>query len=158
MGYHLQAIIGNRDLLQAHSHNFPSVVVVPLSFDLALVPVTDELLDEIGAAGGSGRFEKYTPSLANWIRRISKGGIVSYIEAEYFGGTGGQGSVVLEKEQEVLSPVHSDDAINQALRLLGVSADEFRDEFEAVGLPRHRNIEGWLEDGVFQKVTSDDLD
>jgi hypothetical protein len=35
-----------------------------------------------------------------------------------------------------------------ALRRLGVSAQGYVDEFEAVGLARHRNMDDWLEEAL----------
>ncbi len=36
--------------------------------------------------------------------------------------------------------------ISQALRCLGVSADGHFDEFDAVGMGRHRDTDGWFDE------------
>jgi hypothetical protein len=77
---------------------------------------------------------------------------VAYVEAEYFGGTGSQFAAVWEDGVLVLGPVlKSEDEsppvqglspISQALRRLGASADGHDDDFDAVGLGRHRHVQG----------------
>lgn len=42
--------------------------------------------------------------------------------------------------------VVADDAVNAALRWLGVTAADGRDEFATVGLDRNRDTEAWLDD------------
>ena len=146
MGYDLQAIISTHAALEAAAASFAAAAVCPLAGGFALVPITDELLDEVGAAGDSGRFYKFTPAISEWLRLISLSAPAAYVEAEYFGGSGGQSAVVWSLGAESLPPTHSSDAINRALRLLGVSHGSWHDEFEAVGLPRHRHTDDWLGD------------
>jgi hypothetical protein len=148
MGYDIQAIIGKQSELQTHSADFASAVVAPLAGGLALIPITDELLDEVGAAGDSGRFYKFTPAVANWLRTISASGPTAYVEAEFFGGVGGQGATVWTRGEQLLAPTHDSHAINIALRLLGILPGTFHDEFEAVGLPRHRHTDDWCDDAI----------
>ncbi|PTX93833.1 hypothetical protein DB345_19850 [Spartobacteria bacterium LR76] len=148
MGYFLQAIISTIPVLKARYSDFKSAVVVPLTDDFALIPITDELLDEVGASGSSGKFYRYTPEVANWVRAISTYGAVAYIEAEFFGGTGGQIAVVWSSGDEILPPTQETGAINIALQLLGVSRGSSLDEFEAVGLPRHRDTDDWIDDAL----------
>jgi len=137
-----------QSVLEAHSVRFASAVVAPLAFGFALIPITDELLDEVGASGDSGRFYKFTPAVAEWLGAISASAPAAYVEAEYFGGIGGQGAVVCSHGAQILAPIHEADAINIALRLLGISRGTSHDEFEAVGLPRHRGTSGWLDDAI----------
>lgn len=148
MGYYLQAVIARQNVLEAHTGDFSSVALVPLACNLGLVPLTDELFDEIGATVDSGRFYKLTPAVIAWAQAISAAGPVAYVEADFFGGTGGQGAVAWERGSELLSPTHSAEAINQALRLLGVRRSALHDEFDMVGLPRHRDTSEWLDSAV----------
>ena len=146
MGYDIQAIISTQSVLEAHSASFASAAVVPLASGFALIPITDELLDEVGASGESGKFYKFTPAIADWLRTISASASAAYIEAEFFGGVGGQGATVWSHGEQALAPTHEAEAINIALRLLGVPRGTSHDEFEAIGLPRHRGTNGWLDD------------
>jgi hypothetical protein len=70
-------------------------------------------------------------------------GPVAYIEAEFFGGSGGQSAAVWSRGSETMPPIHSRDAINQALRFLGVQIGNAQDEFDALGLGRHRDTRHW---------------
>ncbi len=148
MGYYIQAIASTQSALESRATDFSSAVVVPLASGLALVPLTAELLDEIGASGASGQFEKFTPAVAYWLRTVSDSAPAAYIEAEFFGGIGSQSATVWERGEQILAPFHDRDAINIALRLFHISRGAFRDEFEAVGLPRHRNTDDWLADAI----------
>ena len=148
MGYYLQAIIGNRALLEEHVSDHASLALVALNFDLALIPLTDELFEEVGADGDVGGFYKLTPAVSEWIQAISTTGVVAYVEAEYFGGTGGQSATVWSRGQQVLVPTHKKRAINEALRLLGIKSSWQSDEFKVTGLKRHRNTEDWAGDAL----------
>jgi hypothetical protein len=69
---------------------------------------------------------------------------VAYIEAEFFGGLGGQSAVVWSGGSEIMAPIHAPNAIDQALRLQGVLAGDAYDAFAALGLGRHRNTHDWF--------------
>ena len=78
---------------------------------------------------------------------------LAYIEAEFFGGTGEQGAALFRQgELEWLSKfapignVIPVTPISEVLQRLGVSRGKFADEFDALQLGRHRNMEDWLED------------
>lgn len=143
MGYQLQAIVGKQETLTHGAAAFRQARVVPLTQGFALIPLTDELYDEIGEGGAVERFAKLSPGVEAWGHRLSASAPVAYLEAEFFGGIGGQSSVGWAHGSRVLGPLHSPTAINEALRRLGVQADGARDEFEAVGLGRHRNTADW---------------
>ena len=82
---------------------------------------------------------------------------VAYLEAETFGGTGTQAMVLWRDGEVWLGPVTTrataarasaeDGAVNQALRHLGVGRPGAIDEFDALGLGRHRHTEDWLTGG-----------
>jgi hypothetical protein len=148
VGYFLYAVIAKLPLLEVHSGQFALAAVVPLSLGLALIPVTDDFLDEIGSDGDRGRFEQLTPTLAAWVASLSAADRVAYVEAEFHGGTGGQGAVVWYQGAPILERLNSQEAINDALRLLGISRGVSHDEFVAVGLPRHRDTSDWLDDAI----------
>jgi len=148
MGYDIQAIISTQSVLEAHSGDFKFAVVAPLGFGLALIPITDELLDEVGASGASGQFYKFTPAIADWLGTISGSAPAAYVEAEFFGGIGEQSATVWARGEQLLAPTHTMDAINIALRVLGISRGTAHDEFEAVDLQRHRHTNDWLDDAI----------
>lgn len=154
MGYDIQAIVSMLPVLQAHCSDFTQAVVVRLTENYGLIPMTNDLLDEAGVTGTNGTFYKCTFEVADWIRAISASGAVAYIEAEFFGGVGNQNATVWSSGEAILPPIQNPEAINMALRLLGVSKGSFPDEFEAIGLPRHRDTDDWTGDAVQKPIKS----
>ncbi len=148
MAYDLQAIIGKQQTLTQHASDFKHVKVVLLAQDIAMIPLTNNLYDEIADGVEVERFEKLTSGVEKWVQRISAIAPVAYIEAEFFGGTGGQSAVAWSGGYRVLGPLHSLDAINKTLRFLGVRTDGAYDEFEAVELYRHRFTDYWIVDEI----------
>ena len=124
--YRLQAVIAGAGVLVSDR-------VVPLAQDLVLLPLSAVPDSE---------------QLVEWSRR----GPVAFVDAEFFGGTGSQRAQVWEQGRSVLGPLvrEEDDPapdvspISRALRRLGVVKGEHRDEFDAVGLGRHRDTEDWV--------------
>lgn len=81
----------------------------------------------------------------NIIHELSAEGPIAFVETDYFGGAGTQSATVwLNRIKKDFNDI---DAINQALKLIGVHADGYADEFDAVGLDRFRSNEDWLELG-----------
>jgi hypothetical protein len=72
---------------------------------------------------------------------------LAYVEAEFFGGDGIKGCAVFKNGETVLGPVVGDTAINEALFMLGASKLTSGEEFDAVGLNRHRNTDAWVKEG-----------
>ena len=154
MGYHLNAILGGYERLQAVASATPPAVVVPLAGELGLIPLTEELFDAINKGSTANYqaeerpFTYLSTQIARWLQWLSVGTTIAYVEADYFGGTGTQCAVAWKDGIEVLPPIKVKDAINQALRLLGVRAASGKDEFDTVGLGRHRTMEGWVDEGT----------
>jgi len=94
----------------------PDAKVKELTGDLSILPLADPLPTQLG-----------------------------YVEAEYF-GAGTQASCLFENGNLVKGPLLSQDAINEALRFLGVSAMQGSDEFATVGLGQRQHTEDWLDD------------
>ncbi|MEE6259166.1 hypothetical protein V1633_11790 [Plantactinospora sonchi] len=78
---------------------------------------------------------------------------MSYVEADYFGGTGSQQAVLWADGRLALGPLSvaegqpvpaAGSPISQVLRRLGVDRAGHHDEFAAVGLGRHRSTRDWL--------------
>jgi hypothetical protein len=85
----------------------------------------------------------------------------AYIEAEFWGGTGMQASIIFDGCQIVDGPVISSAAINFALRhlgindersitFLGVPVSSGKDPFDIVDLGRHKSVSGWLQESAGQ--------
>lgn len=122
---------------------------IPLYKEICIIPLTKDLFDEMNQFKTSesiGKFELLNKRLFDILEVISESRIIAYVEAEYFGGVGGQGVIVWDNHEVLLFEQFANDAINKALKLLGVKCDKDKDEFDTVGLGRHRNTVDWLEE------------
>jgi hypothetical protein len=73
--------------------------------------------------------------------------MLMYFETDYFGGLGCQGAAVFQHGELIFGPQSAKTgAINQGLKLLGIRIKPpAQDEFETIGLDRHRDTERWIE-------------
>jgi hypothetical protein len=117
-----------------------------------MIPISEELLNDIeqgdtslGATKELG-FEFLSDAVSAWVRRLSQGMTLAYLEAEFASGEGTESAVVWRDGVRVLGPLQGTGAVNRALRALGVSVSSPRDEFEVVGLGKHQSPEEWLEE------------
>ena len=152
MGYYLQALIGKTDSLTNEPNGFASEHRIELAQGLTMILMTEELCEEIADKFPSESeapwdgFMMLTDCVAELAKYISRLTPVAYVEAEYFGGTGGQSAIVWDKAEIKLGPVSAEiGPINQALKFLGATVQSAHDEFEAVGLNRKRHMEDWIE-------------
>jgi hypothetical protein len=90
--------------------------------------------------------QNLSQQLVDELRRSSRNGPLIYFETEYSGGSGGQGAALFQDGEIIFGPQWAEiGPINRALKLLGISVwPPAHDEFETVGLHRHRGAEGWL--------------
>jgi hypothetical protein len=98
-------------------------------------------------------FWKIPAGFGSTLAACSANGPVAYVEAEFFGGTGTQSAQVWDAGNVVLGPLHLAEGepspadgspISQALQRLGAAKGNHVDEFDAVGLGRHRETQDWL--------------
>lgn len=144
MSYVLQAILGDAaDLKICSAIGGP---LIDLPQEKALIPLTERVraAHEIPLCPltGENEDECELPSAIELLVASAKKKI-AYVEAEFFGGDGTQAAAVWEEGSLIFGPVVANNAINQALRLLGVSKHEHLDEFAALSLGRHRDTEEW---------------
>jgi len=143
MTYTLQAVVAGHDALQGVTIGNSGPFALPQG--MALLPIGYDVQAQLGVPflpltdGGEPALPE---PLSGLMRELSSRGKAAYVEAEFFGGTGVQ-ACVLADHGCVEPPRVSIDAINQALRFLGVTKAEAYDEFDAVGLGRHRRTEDW---------------
>ncbi len=159
MAYTLAALLLPASRLEALPDGVSSTL---LTTDVALVPLPDlegAAHDELELVHGYYYLtEDALADLRNWAPAI---GPVAYIEAEFFGGTGRQSSVVIDASGntvmeahtaaaseaelgDVIDPPVEEWAINRALAALGVSPGNALDRFAAVDLGAHRSTIAWL--------------
>lgn len=153
MAYYLNGVVGRLTVLERQRDRYSNARVVPLTHGFAIIPLTSDLRRELDPAAqdvgwDSSALEEHAESLTAWLRDISRDGAAAYLEALLFGDSGGQEAIVWRDGEVVLGPVTSSTygSINEALRFLGVPIDPGQpDEFDTLGLGRHRRTDQWVE-------------
>jgi hypothetical protein len=82
-------------------------------------------------------------TLARTGRSLSYQSKLIYVEAEFFGGESGQAAALFDQGKAVGAAITAPDAINAALRWLGVQPGLDGDEFDAAGLGAKRDTDAW---------------
>lgn len=160
--YELTGLVASTSVLAPCAALHPDVAVIMLTAaDLGLVPVTPQLLAATPPAhsdaaalhtGPESGFTHLTPGLLALLETLSAAGPVAYMEADYTGHDGAQTAAVWQSGEVLLGPlilgrsevfVPRQAPISQALRLLGVVGELYRDEFVVAGLGRYRRTEDW---------------
>ena len=146
MGYTLQAIIIPVSLREHAVKRGLSCVRLAGS-DLCLIPLAADQIETLDIPflpltdGGKATIG---PDLDTLCRAMSINVKFAYVEAEFFGGAGTQGFALYENGAPASAPTVHAEAINQALRWLGVRHESNKDEFDTIGLGTHRSTSGWL--------------
>lgn len=145
MAYTLQALIADEAVISAALPT--AAVLVRLPQGKAMIPLSDEMreahdipflpLTDDGA-------QEVPDGIKAIAEAIAKIGRVVYVEAEFFGGDGTQACVTWDATLQASQPLVDTGAINTALRFLGVTVGDHHDEFDALGLGRHRGTESWV--------------
>lgn len=161
MGYDVRGVIAGATLAEIIAGELgPSTRAVDLEQGFALVPYTGGAYDRFLGRHGEPLhpFDRLGSTVAELLANASRRGPLAYVEAEYFGGTGEQHAAVWDGGVLAWGPISigfrqaisaEGTAISRALRRIGVvNTGEAYDEFEAVGLRRHRHLEDWLPDVV----------
>jgi hypothetical protein len=148
MSYFLNAFLGQVDNLKKIERKFKSASVVSLTTDIALIPMTEDLFNEMNNSrteNGIGKWEFLTTDVENAILTLIGNEKLSYVEVEYFGGEGGQSGIIWKDRKRIFEAEFQQETVNEILRQLGVVKDKkMSDEFDTVGLGRHRNTVDWL--------------
>lgn len=163
MASHIEAIIFDGD---PEAAGVPGgLKTVPLPARLTMLPLTEEVLGHLGAVGPD--VDRIKPDwmlrrrVAALAARMSADRRALYVFGETSGGPGTQeavgwregrlfygpaGTCDLEADREPGYRVvpHRDSAINAGLRAMGVQAAPGADEYETIGLTRHRMTDGWI--------------
>jgi hypothetical protein len=144
MAYTLQALI--TDEAAARTAAPTAAVVVPLPQGKVLIPLSDRMreIHDIPFLPLTDDGQENVPrSIEDVAKPIAKTAKIAYVEAEFFGGDGTQACVTWGPADTASRVVVDGSAINTALQFLGVNKGEHHDEFDAVGLGRHRSTEDW---------------
>jgi hypothetical protein len=163
VSYELRALAGRYEITTQAARGARSAAV-ELPQGYGLLPVTSQLLDQLGGDGVRPFGEAFwflSSGLDALARRISLAGDIAYLEADIFGGTGTQAMMLWRGGEVCLGPVTTEFTatapdpstssqwpFNQALRELGVDRGDAFDEFDALGLGRWRHTEDWSTTGT----------
>ena len=148
MGYYLQAFLGHRAELELIQKEYSVSMIIDLEQNISIIPLTEELYDQINNYSESDSiliFEYFTINMEEKILEIIGKRKLGYVEAEYFGGEGGQQAIIWNEGRRVLELSYDQDRINAVLKEFGVIADEGKDEFATLGFGRERNTRDWIE-------------
>jgi hypothetical protein len=156
----VDALIAKSDDLTAATRKFEGARVCSLAQGFSLLPIIDALEKElvVHQSGTKDLATKPLRYLSDELQalavEISHHTPVAYISTYYFGGQGGQDAVVWDKANVRFSPSTKgysqgwpNSPISQALRMIGVIAEKGQDEFDSLGLGKHRKTHQWAEAG-----------
>jgi hypothetical protein len=146
MGYVLVSLLGKESTLQPAVERYENAVVIPLTDELALLPITTKLSDELHTDRSKRAYDleglwELSPEIMSVAAALSHAGLVAYLEAEFFGGTGSQAVLVWETGEITFGPFLTGNepgfehpplrerAFNRVLQKFGVSADDSIDGF-----------------------------
>jgi len=148
MGYYLQAFICRKADTRLLTDRFDKAVTIDLGQGLSLVPMTDELFEQINNVSSSasiGKFEFMTENVERKVLDAIGDKKFAYVEAEYFGGKGGQIAIIWQDNKRELVLSLGQDKINQVLKGFGIIANEGQDEFMTLGFGLHRHTNEWIQ-------------
>jgi hypothetical protein len=150
MGHCATGLIAQSTILEAFAREHSLHKPVALGGEFAILPVRGIDLDSFLVAPLSFDIEGFrylSDQLVDELRLASRQGMLMYFETAYFGGLGCQGAVVFQHGQLIFGPQSAKiGPINQGLKLFGIGIKPpARDEFETIGLNRHRDTERWIE-------------
>jgi hypothetical protein len=152
----ISVVIADKNITDEFASQFFLAKSIGLPQGKGLVPITSELGDDIVELARKPNvpyqeFEYLNESIIEFAKDLSSLGMVCYVETEYFGGDGGQSSIVWDKGKVIFGPSSSvrgsPNPINDALRILGVKILRMSDEFDELGLGNNRSTEKWFERG-----------
>jgi len=147
MGYILHAFIGRQTDLQIIASSFRNAKLINVGREIFIIPMTEELYDEINdfiISEDVGTFTYMSKNVENKIIEVIGNYNIGYIEAEYFGGQGGQTAILWQNGGRYKLFDFGQGAINSVLKHFGITAEIGLDEFNTINLGRHRNKEDWF--------------
>jgi hypothetical protein len=160
MAYVIEAIIAPSSVARRVSAELVNTRTVELGSGYELVPLVPETVAALSP--GEERVisllvgAPLPQRLTEVLRRASAVGPIAYVEADFHGGVGQQGSVLWKDGDAVLGPLAGpltpapaseleDGPINRVLRRMGVKrSPRGLDEFATLGLGRCSETEEWL--------------
>jgi hypothetical protein len=159
MSHSISGFVARPDVLRADTAHLRSAYVASLGQGFGFLPVTEEVDEETGGRTVAyEQFYRLTDALARLGAAMSRGGgAVAYVETDYFGGTGEQAAIAWKDGRVASGPEKTRiGAVSDALRRIGAEKGDAHDEFDAVGLGRHRHNEDWVEQAMAEAPPGDE--
>ncbi len=151
MSHEVQAFIIQDPAKRTACAELEHCQLVKLEQGWHLIPLTDELFDEIAAKYPGLEEEpyevlwKFSGATRAFAEALSAEGPVLYFETEYSRGVGGQSAAVWRAGKLALEPVNEDEGpINRGLELMGLVPKAPLDAFDTLGLKECRDNDEWL--------------
>ena len=110
--------------------------------------MTESVFDQINQdKTAENIFEYLTTNIEIEVLKLIGNRAVAYVEAEYFGGEGGQVGIIWKDGRRHKIFPYGQDGINEVLRFFKVVKKLFRtDEFATLNFDRQRNTRDWVND------------
>jgi len=135
MTHHISGFIGPEDKLKEQTKDLTNAQVIPLAQGMAFLPLGSELYDEV---------YKYNPQPMKWLAKKLGKDSIAWIETDYFGGAGEQSAITWIKGNKHRYRERYGGNIDNAMKALGVVCEGDKDEFDTLGLGKHRTNDSWL--------------
>ncbi len=148
MGYILRAFIGKKTYLTSIQVKYTSSKLVDLNHEISMIPMTDELFDEMNKmiiTPGILSFKFLTENIEKITLQLIGNHELAYVESEFLGGQGGHVGIIWKNGKRNFVGHFKRNTMNEILNKLGVIKTSFKDEFETIGLNKHRHTEDWIE-------------
>ncbi|MFI5205970.1 MAG: hypothetical protein ACHQVK_03440, partial [Candidatus Paceibacterales bacterium] len=126
MGYYLQGFICKTSDSNCLTNAFDRAIKVDIGQGLSLLPMTEDLFDQINNFSISNdidSFQYLTENIETKILLTIGDRPFSYVEAEYHGGQGGQIAIIWKEGKRLHLLPYDQDRINQVLKYFGAVAD-----------------------------------
>ena len=147
MGYYLRAFIGKETTIKILQDRYNNSNATKLQQGFALIPMTEELFDEINRMKQSDdidKFELLTENVEYEILQLVGNLELAYVESEFHGGKGGHSGIIWKDCERKYIGTFKFSTMNTILKKLGIKRTLFLDEFQTLNLDRYRNTEDWI--------------
>ena len=149
MSYVLQAILAKETVIDQLLAALKAGKKISLEQGFAMIPLDEALIDRIDATPDTQTISDLiylTEAIEEKVLRMLGKEKFAYLESEFFGGSGGHQGILWEAGKRILKVSESYSGANRILRGLGVIRTSQLDEFDCMGLGRHRSVADWLEE------------
>lgn len=149
MSYVLQAILAKEGVIDQLLTVLKAGKKISLEQGFAMIPLDEALIDRIDASPEANSIPDLiylTDAFEEKVLGMLGEAKFGYLESEFFGGSGGHQGIVWEAGKRILKVSESYSGANRILRELGVRRTSQLDEFDCMGLGRHRSVDEWLEE------------